>query len=83
MKLYYTAYSISAAHLADYKYATENPSEALCTIVVDSGYSFTHVIPFVNGQKVSDAIRRIDVGGKALTNHLKEVISYRYSNMHF
>lgn len=25
----------------------------------------------------SDAIRRIDVGGKALTNHLKDIISYR------
>ena len=68
---------ISAPHLADYKYATEHPSEALCTVVVDSGYSFTHIIPFVNGQKVVEAIRRIDFGGKALTNHLKEVISYR------
>jgi len=68
---------ITAAHMADYKYATENPTDALCTLVVDSGYSFTHIVPFINGQKVIEGIRRIDCGGKALTNHLKEVVSYR------
>jgi actin-related protein 6 len=31
----------------------------------------------VRGKKVKRAIRRIDVGGKALTNHLKDIISYR------
>ena len=42
-----------------------------------SGFSFTHVVPFVNGRRVRDPVTRIDVGGKLLTNHLKEIISYR------
>ncbi|XP_025018237.1 actin-related protein 6 [Tetranychus urticae] len=48
-----------------------------CCLVVDSGYSFTHVVPFIGGKIVKGAIRRMDIGGKALTNHLKDIISYR------
>ncbi|XP_037075532.1 actin-related protein 6-like [Pollicipes pollicipes] len=51
--------------------------EQLCCLLVDSGYSFTHVVPYIQGKKRREAIRRIDVGGKVLTNHLKEIISYR------
>ncbi|KAI6186189.1 hypothetical protein M3Y98_00105500 [Aphelenchoides besseyi] len=47
------------------------------TIVVDSGYSFTHVIPYHLGKAIGNGIRRIDIGGKALTNQLKEWISYK------
>jgi actin-related protein len=67
-----------ASHLADYKYATEE-GQSSCSVVVDCGYSFTHLVPFVNGKKVDEFILRIDVGGKALTNFLKEIISYRYT----
>ena len=48
-----------------------------CGIVVDSGYSFTHIVPLYNGRVVMEGILRIDVGGKLLTNHLKEMVSYR------
>ena len=34
-------------------------------------------MPYVQGKRVRSAVRRLDVGGKLLTNHLKEVISYR------
>ena len=51
--------------------------DALCTVVVDTGYSFTHVVPYYRGRIVPRAILRIDVGGKLLTNYLKEVVSYR------
>ncbi|XP_015437707.1 PREDICTED: actin-related protein 6 [Dufourea novaeangliae] len=67
---------INAATLSCYQYKTENPNTKCC-IVVDSGYSFTHIIPYINDTKVKEGIRRIDVGGKLLTNHLKEIISYR------
>ncbi|CAK9828765.1 Actin-related protein 6 [Anthophora retusa] len=67
---------INASTLSCYQYKTENPN-AKCCIVVDSGYSFTHVVPYVNDTKIKEGIRRIDVGGKLLTNHLKEIISYR------
>lgn len=58
--------------------ALNNPDIAL---VVDSGYSFTHVIPFKLGQPLNAGIKRINVGGKVLTNFLKETISFRHYNM--
>lgn len=44
-----------------------------CCLVVDAGFSFTHVVPFYFGQRIGEGVRRIDVGGKALTSYLKEV----------
>lgn len=66
---------INAPDLCAYKY--RKATNCLCCVVVDMGYSFTHVIPYIKGKKYHPAIRRIDVGGKLLTNHLKDIISYR------
>ncbi|KAI0926977.1 hypothetical protein AcV5_007630 [Taiwanofungus camphoratus] len=52
-----------------------------CMLVIDSGFSFTHVIPILNGSIVWNAVKRIDVGGKLLTNQLKELASFRQWNM--
>ena len=53
-----------------------------CCCVVDSGYSFTHVVPTQNaGEAITTAIRRLDLGGKVLTNLLKEFVTYRQWNM--
>ncbi|KAL7517041.1 hypothetical protein ACHAWX_001999 [Stephanocyclus meneghinianus] len=52
-----------------------------CCCVVDSGYSFTHVVPTQSGAAVESAIRRLDIGGKMLTNLLKEAVTYRQWNM--
>eukprot|EP00850_Spirogloea_muscicola_P007021 SM000034S12775 [mRNA] locus=s34:750776:753593:+ [translate_table: standard] len=52
-------------------------AEARCGVVVDAGFSFTHVTPLVSGRVVPAAVRRIDLGGKGLTNHLVELVSYR------
>lgn len=52
-----------------------------CTLVVDSGYSFTHIVPYYRGKALPESILRTDVGGKLLTNHLKEIISYRQLNV--
>ncbi|RXG59772.1 Actin-related protein 6 [Armadillidium vulgare] len=35
----------------------------------------------INGKKEKTALCRIDIGGKILTNHLKEIISYRQLNV--
>lgn len=51
------------------------------TIVVDSGFSATTVVPYVDGKPVRSCIRRIDVGGKLLTNRLKEIISFSQLNV--
>jgi actin-related protein 6 len=50
-------------------------------VVVDSGFSFTHVVPMVNHTISKSSIRRLDIGGKALTNYLKEIVSLRYYDM--
>ncbi len=61
-------------------------------LFVDSGHSFTHIVPYIDGQLYKEVgtkeygktyihtpqgLTRIDVGGKALTNYLKDVLSYR------
>nr|UEK51544.1 actin-related protein 6 [Parasacculina yatsui] len=53
-----------------------DPCRRCCT-VVDAGFSFTHVVPFIDGEARLEAVRRVDVGGKALTNYAKDIISYR------
>lgn len=67
---------INAGTLSAHKYHKSNP-KGLCCLVVDSGFSFTYIIPYVKGKKLKNAIRRINIGGKVLTNHLKDIISYR------
>ncbi|KAK4695673.1 actin-related protein 6, partial [Phenoliferia sp. Uapishka_3] len=48
-----------------------------CVLVIDSGFSFTHIVPIMRGAILSAGVRRIDVGGKLLTNQLKELVSFR------
>ncbi len=72
----YSIFSFVAGDLSAYHYSSTHP-KTLCCLVVDSGYSFTHIVPYIKGKKYKKAIIRVDVGGKLLTNHLKEVISYR------
>jgi len=63
------------ATLSAYQYELETKSNYV--LVIDSGFSFTHIVPFYQGKKLLDGMTRIDVGGKLLTNQLKSVISYR------
>lgn len=46
-------------------------------LVIDSGFSFSHVVPIVGGNRNLRQIRRVDMGGKAMTNYLKELVSMR------
>ena len=46
-------------------------------VVIDAGFSFTHVSPVFDGDVLDAGVRRIDLGGKALTNYLKELVSFR------
>lgn len=66
---------INGSTLATYKHLKSNQSD-FC-LVVDTGYSFTHIVPFYKGNVILEGVRRINVGGKHLTNYLKEIISYR------
>ncbi|KAF2857561.1 actin-related protein, ARP6 class [Piedraia hortae CBS 480.64] len=46
-----------------------------CLLVVDVGHAHTTVTPLYHGRSFPTAIRRLDIGGKTLTNQLKELIS--------
>lgn len=58
---------------------THVPAEV--TLVVDSGYSGTTVTPLLSGRPLQSAIRRLDVGGKVMTNYLTKLISLRHFDM--
>ena len=54
---------------------------AECLLVIDSGYSHSTVTPLFSGKPIQQAIRRLSIGGKFLTNYLKELVSIRHYNM--
>uniref|UniRef100_A0A7E4ZXF7 Actin-related protein 6 n=2 Tax=Panagrellus redivivus TaxID=6233 RepID=A0A7E4ZXF7_PANRE len=45
-------------------------------LVVDAGHAFTHIVPFLLGLPCLEQTMRIDVGGKYMTNMLRDKISY-------
>lgn len=56
-------------------------SKTQCSLVVDCGFSFTHAAPVFQNFTMNFAVKRLDLGGKALTNYLKELVSYRSVNV--
>lgn len=44
-------------------------------LIIDSGFSSTTIVPLLDGLPIYNSIKRIDVGGKLLTNYLKEALS--------
>ena len=51
------------------------------SLIVDAGFSATHVVPIFGSAALNYGIKRLGLGGKLLTNHLKQVISYRAYNV--
>jgi actin-related protein 6 len=58
-----------------------NGSQRPFCLVVDVGFSYTHITPIIDGEVATAHCRRIDIGGKFLTNVLKDNISFRHYNM--
>ena len=57
-------------------------SQSLVKIVVDCGYSATWIVPILGVNACfPKASKRVDVGGKLLTNLLKEELSWRQVNV--
>ncbi|KAG9206965.1 Actin- protein 6 [Epicoccum nigrum] len=52
-----------------------------CLLVIDTSYTDTTIIPLYNGKLLQSAVRRLTVGGKLLTNYMKELSSLRHYNM--
>ncbi len=46
-------------------------------VIVDAGFSSTTIAPFFDGRLLESSVRRINLGGKLLTNYFKELVSYR------
>nr|VZI26656.1 unnamed protein product [Spirometra erinaceieuropaei] len=66
------------AFLSAYKYQRESSQHmSRYSLVIDSGYSFTHILPVADGQIMKDFALRLSIGGKILTNRLIEITSYR------
>lgn len=79
----YVADSPSLVHLYE---ASRRPdvglaARAQCSLVVDCGFSFTHAAPVLQNFTLNYGVKRLDLGGKALTNYLKELVSYRSINV--
>ncbi|KAI0836453.1 Actin/actin-like protein [Hypoxylon sp. FL0890] len=55
------------------------PAEIL--LLIDTGYSHTTITPILQGRPIHSAIRRLDVGGKLLTNYLTRLLSLRHYDM--
>ena len=73
-----------ASWFSAYEFSQDPPEgtcNPTCCLVLDSGFSFTHLMPFVDVKCQKHAVQRVNVGGKLLTNYLKEVVSYRQWNM--
>jgi len=51
------------------------------SLVLDAGFSAAHCVPVFGGGMVNFGVKRLNIGGKVLTNHLKQVISYRAYNV--
>eukprot|EP00752_Nemacystus_decipiens_P005890 g5323.t1 len=56
------------------------PMSDVC-MVVDSGFFFTHILPLCQDRALHKSALRVKVGGKLLTNYLREVVSNRQWNM--
>jgi centractin len=50
-------------------------------IVVDSGDGVTHVVPVYEGYSIENACQRIDLGGRDVTEHLRNLMRKSGINM--
>lgn len=50
-------------------------------LVIDLGNSYTHVVPVWQNEVLWAGVKRLDIGGKMMTNLLKETISFRQWDM--
>jgi actin-related protein 6 len=68
-----------------FKAPARDPAEPLLPaeiiLLIDSGYSHTTITPLLQGRPLQSAIRRLDVGGKLMTNYLTRLLSLRQYDM--
>jgi actin-related protein 5 len=47
-------------------------------LILSLGYTTTHIIPFVNGQHITDKIRRINLGGFHMLTYMHRLMQLKY-----
>lgn len=70
------AFGVDAAF--SYKY---NQQLGICKntgLAISSGFTTSHVIPFINGEPVYEACCRTNVGGYHVSDYLKQLLSLKY-----
>lgn len=70
------AFGVDAAF--SYKY---NQKLGICDkdgLAISSGFTTSHVIPFINGEPVYEACCRTNVGGYHVTDYLKQLLSLKH-----
>lgn len=80
-------HAVTAPELVMHAHAVSNPddtiAQSLSGVVIDAGYSFTHAVPIFDGRVNKQAVRRIRVGGKLLTNLMKEWVCHLFTGSPF
>ena len=56
LKLFF--HSVVAAQMSAYKFTREAKQRPLCCLVVDSGFSFSHVVPIYDGKIIKKGVKR-------------------------
>ncbi|XP_077244016.1 actin-related protein 5 [Tasmannia lanceolata] len=72
------AFGVDAAF--SYKY---NQQHGICYedgLAICSGFTTSHVIPFVKGEPVVEACCRTNIGGYHITDYLRQLLSLKYPN---
>ena len=57
-----------------YKEKYQDNINSTVQLVVDSGFSSTTIVPIFDDMPIYNAIKRVEIGGKLLTNYLKECL---------
>jgi actin-related protein 6 len=70
---------LNAYHPASPESLSSLPQE--CLLIIDTSYSDTTILPLYSGRLIQPAVRRLTVGGKLLTNYLRELASLRHYNL--
>ena len=68
--------TIGSKRSRDQQQQSISPSKDMTGIVIDAGFSGTTVTPYIWGRAVKNAIVHLNIGGKHLTNFLKQIISF-------
>ncbi|KAG8630957.1 hypothetical protein KVT40_000097 [Elsinoe batatas] len=50
-------------------------------LLIDSSHSHTTITPLLRGRPIPSGIRRLDIGGKHISNHLASLISLRHFSL--